>query len=672
MASSDNIPPSPGSSDDVTQNSPVYDLGLDNDPPTDTSKNDLTVMANDLCSDLDMAVGSSGPGVVTLDPYVPPVLGTTGAVPKQVKTLGHQSVKSGGINVKKRVLMCSNVDLCTDYLTLHNSVRACGTVQRIKMCLDTDKQSYNAYITFVDYESAEAACSILNERPIFGNKLSTKVMSIDNISEEEFDYIPKMESSNRIIPKRKPILTWHVAEYKEDKENYILASECIENRVGRIPQGNMKRYGKKILIKAGNETQASMLTNFSPSEEGNIRTITPHNSFNTSRGVVYSKDLFELDEDEILKRCPEDVFQVRKLKGTNNALLMTFSKTYLPEYIMINHSRIKVKIFLQRPKQCFICFNYGHVSGNCTNQKRCYVCSGELNPTHECNNIRFCFICEGSHSPNSKQCSRYRLEQEILEVAHNEKISLGSAKRKIMGANRTSESSYASIISKMKTPNAPNMIGKPHKKGNANEATARGNNENAKVVVNSQELLKEPGSLPKSSSSSSLGNKDTTSVNSDTRKASGKEAKPTVLENKRYRSKSTTDDDGFVTPSNKKRSKPTSPKNNMDIDMTNSFSSLEDTTEVVQDKPEQKRLAVEKKSEESKTESVRPKNPPVEKSYVGSSTTEEVKIQRERQAPTSDNKPQTSNTPKPSRLPKLSTSNKPGHILKSDKPNINR
>ena len=402
-------------------------------------------------------MGNSGPGVITLDPYVPPVLGTTGAVPKQAKTLGHQGVKSGGMNVKKRVLMCSNVDLCTDYLTLHNSVRACGTVQRIKMCLDTDKQSYNAYITFLDCESAESACTTLNERSIFGNKLSTKVINIDNVLDEAFDYVPKM--SYRIIPKKKTILTWHVAEYKEDKENFILASECIENRVGRIPQGNMKRYGKKILIKAGNDTQASMLTNFLPPEEGIIRKITPHNSFNTSRGVVYSKDLSELDEDEILKRCPEDVFQVRKLRGTNNAILMTFSMEKLPEHIMINHSRIKVKNFLQRPKQCFICFDYGHVSSNCTNKKRCYVCSGEDDPSHECSNIRFCFICEGSHSPNSKLCPRYRIEQDILATAHNDRISIGSAKRKVMGPNRTPESSYASIISK-KTSNAPNKIGK--------------------------------------------------------------------------------------------------------------------------------------------------------------------------------------------------------------------
>ena len=66
-------------------------------------------------------------------------------------------------------------------------------------------------------------------------------------------------------------------------------------------------------------------------------------------------------------------------------------------------------------------------------------------------------------------------------------------------------------------------IGKTPKKGNANEATAKGNNDNAKVVVNCQEPHKEPGTLSKISSSGSLVNQDTPSENED---------KITVLENK--------------------------------------------------------------------------------------------------------------------------------------------
>ena len=61
----------------------------------------------------------------------------------------------------------------------------------------------------------------------------------------------------------------------------------------------------------------------------------------------------------------------------------------------------------------------------------------------------------------------------------------------------------------------PSKIGKTPKKGNANEATAKGNNDNAKVVVNCQEPHKEPGTLSKASFSGSRDNQDTSPVDSD-------------------------------------------------------------------------------------------------------------------------------------------------------------
>ena len=62
-----------------------------------------------------------------------------------------------------------------------------------------------------------------------------------------------------------------------------------------------------------------------------------------------------------------------------------------------------------------------------------------------CTAPNFCFHCEGAHSPNSRQFPRYRFEQEVKETAETEHISIGSAKRKVLGANKTPNSSYAAI-----------------------------------------------------------------------------------------------------------------------------------------------------------------------------------------------------------------------------------
>ena len=118
---------------------------------------------------------------------------------------------------------------------------------------------------------------------------------------------------------------WHVASYKEGKENLIRAADCIKSRMGNIPIGNIKRYGRDILIKAGSVTQASLLSHFSLPEDGIIDRISPHKTFNTKRAVIYSRDLFEYSEEEILHRCPSMVYQVKKLRGNNHVILLTLT-----------------------------------------------------------------------------------------------------------------------------------------------------------------------------------------------------------------------------------------------------------------------------------------------------------------------------------------------------------
>ena len=68
---------------------------------------------------------------------------------------------------------------------------------------------------------------------------------------------------------------------KEGRENLIKASECIQNKVGNIPYGNLNCYGKNILIRASNDSQAALLSNFMASESSNIKFLSLHRSFNS-------------------------------------------------------------------------------------------------------------------------------------------------------------------------------------------------------------------------------------------------------------------------------------------------------------------------------------------------------------------------------------------------------
>ena len=240
----------------------------------------------------DFGIEKDSPTEHSLNLDLPPTPHPDGG---QEVALGHQGVQgTGGIDVNLRVLYCSNVDLSLDYQELFMVMKRYGTVERIRLMLATKHDSYNCFVTFSSSNSAEIACSSLNGHSINDSTLKTNLFSIRNLKEDPYDYVPKdLDKSNPKKMRETPKLTWYVATYKEGRENLIKASECIQSKVGKIPYQNLKRYGKSILIQAGNDTQAVLLSNFKSPENGNVRNITPHKTFNTKKGIIYSKDLYD-------------------------------------------------------------------------------------------------------------------------------------------------------------------------------------------------------------------------------------------------------------------------------------------------------------------------------------------------------------------------------------------
>ena len=197
-----------------------------------------------------------------------------------------------------------------------------------------------------------------------------------------------------------------------------------------------------------------MLLNIQPSRDDIISKVYPHSSFNYAKGIIYSEELYDFSDEDILNLCPKSVFQVKKLNGRNNAILLTFCSTYLPDYINVKHLSFKVRKYRLRPQQCFNCFEYGHFAGKCENKKKCYKCSRETDEnSHNCLNIYHCFHCEEDHSPQSHLCPRFQFERDIVELAHNEYMSYGRARAKLMGANKSPEASYAKVVSQIQLSN---------------------------------------------------------------------------------------------------------------------------------------------------------------------------------------------------------------------------
>ncbi|MPC84027.1 hypothetical protein E2C01_078751 [Portunus trituberculatus] len=115
-----------------------------------------------------------------------------------------------------------------------------------------------------------------------------------------------------------------------------------------------------------------------------FETIKAHPTFNYSNGCVYCQDLYDFPEEEILAMCPNSVQKVTKMRNSSNMVLLTFFGSTPPDRVNVRPINLRV---------------------------------------------------------HSRQCPRYRLEQDILQLANSQFITLGSARQK----DGIGATSYASL-----------------------------------------------------------------------------------------------------------------------------------------------------------------------------------------------------------------------------------
>lgn len=161
---------------------------------------------------------------------------------------------------------------------------------------------------------------------------------------------------------------------------------------------------------------------------------------NQSKGVIYSKSLLSLSDQEILKSLESqnvcDIYRFTKTLANSVAIetgsfALTFSKIKRPEYVMISFLNLEVYPLLQKPMQCNYCMLIGHTIKRCrclheTYCKICYyrIVNGE---NHQC--IQMCKNCQGSHLSDSKICPAYLKESKIITLKETNQISYFDAKK---------------------------------------------------------------------------------------------------------------------------------------------------------------------------------------------------------------------------------------------------
>ncbi|MPC65023.1 hypothetical protein E2C01_059147 [Portunus trituberculatus] len=298
---------------------------------------------------------------------------------------------------------------------------------------------------FLSCDEARLALEHVASLPLVGSGFKTELLHSCNVADSDTDYIPNLfhHHLENSVP--------------EVHRNFIHASRYLAKEISTIPEGNLKKYGKGVLVRAKDITQARMLKHLPCPNDSMFEIVKTQPTFNYSKGCVYSQDLFEFPEEEILATCPSSGHKVAKIRNSSIMVLLTFFGSTLPDPVHIGPINIRVRHFVSHPLQCFSCYVYGHGKSSCKEASRCGNCSAPDSHSEEhCNAAAYCFHCCDAHQVCFRQCPRYRLEQDILQLANSQFISLGSARRELLYRQKdgTGTTSYASLATRSSAESA--------------------------------------------------------------------------------------------------------------------------------------------------------------------------------------------------------------------------
>ena len=410
-------------------------------------------------------------------------------------------VDTGNLNI----LHVEDIHINSDYDSIHKAFSKFGAISEIRMDMKND--TWEAWLSFANHNAALEAS--INIKEIYLNNCKVKGALCEKAPTKLDIYKP--DNYNEINNPPLPIVrvpkppTWIIASGKKERYNYCILSKFLQKKVGTIKSENISRFGSQsVLIHANSDTQAHMLCNLKIEEEGMLKQIKPHYNFSYGRGVIFDRDLYEFPEEEILEMCPKNVFKVAKIPRTS-MIILTYETPNVPDYIIIENERLKVREYKQRPMQCFNCFRFGHPSNACRNEKICINCSAQEHG--HCTKNMKCANCHEAHKANDKSCLEYKKEADALIKANSDHISVGYAK-KLLGqlgnyaqAVKIPQPSNITTLNKSNTGTIPKISQRPKKQNHVNSidtAQVLPNNvapqrvtavAKKKVLSNSQESL---------------------------------------------------------------------------------------------------------------------------------------------------------------------------------------
>ena len=188
-------------------------------------------------------------------------------------------------------------------------------------------------------------------------------------------------------------------------------------------------------------------------------TVNLHTYLNSSKGVIRSRDLEGVSEEEICENLSsQGITSVKRIKVRRNnelvptnTFILTFDVPTLPNSVKAGYLHIPVVPYIPNPLRCFKCNKFGHGQNTCRN--RCARCGQLDHESKACQNDMACTNCGGKHFAYSRECPKWKLEKMVQQVKVERNLSFTEARKVVESSSpAVKDKSYAAAV-KVSTSN---------------------------------------------------------------------------------------------------------------------------------------------------------------------------------------------------------------------------